>query len=257
MGYFYFDESIHERGGFILGAWVFSDKDLTLLTSEAIKSVGLEPGRDEFKSGRRMDRDATQRRLRERLKGLLAGTRLGLVIIPACGRATLGNEALAGLVKIVNANGLDRVHHDVFLDQGVAFENKSAALRQAETRFPLHVYVEQDSRRVSGLQIADLAAHTMAVMFLETLGFVTKTVKAGSSSGYDPDLDVELGFELWASIRYQFFTQDRPDPFTKDLTEGFTLDTASYCLHIAPSCSPQLRKAATERFGTCFVGCIH
>jgi hypothetical protein len=57
MGYFYFDESIHQRGDFILGAWVYSNDDLSPQVLHAIEVTGLIPGVDEFKSGRRMDRE--------------------------------------------------------------------------------------------------------------------------------------------------------------------------------------------------------
>jgi hypothetical protein len=39
------------------------------------------------------------------------------------------------------------------------------------------------------------------VMLLERLGHLKKMVKGGANSGYDPDLDIGLGFELWASLR--------------------------------------------------------
>ena len=37
-------------------------------------------------------------------------------------------------------------------------------------------------------QLADLVAHTCAVMLLAELGLVKKTVKAGENSGYDPTM---------------------------------------------------------------------
>jgi hypothetical protein len=64
------------------------------------------------------------------------------------------------------------------------------------------LFLEVDSIKVKGIQLADLVAHTFATMLLEQLGLVDKKVKAGENSGYDPDLEIELGFELWASIRY-------------------------------------------------------
>ena len=50
MGFFYFDESIHERAAFILGAFVYSPNDLSAAVAAALSSVGLQAGKDEFKS---------------------------------------------------------------------------------------------------------------------------------------------------------------------------------------------------------------
>jgi hypothetical protein len=81
-------------------------------------------------------------------------------------------------------------------------------------------------------------------------------VKAGLNSGYDPHLDIEIGFEMWAILRYQFFTEDSPDLDT-DPIEGFTLDTATYALYVPEYCSQHLNDAVIKRFGTNYVGCIH
>ena len=55
MGFFYFDESIQQRAEFIVGAFVYSETDLTPAVFKAISGAGLEPRVDEFKSGMQMD----------------------------------------------------------------------------------------------------------------------------------------------------------------------------------------------------------
>jgi hypothetical protein len=54
MGYFYFDESIHPREGFILGSFVGSPCDESAQVERALAETGFQPGVDEFKSGSRM-----------------------------------------------------------------------------------------------------------------------------------------------------------------------------------------------------------
>ena len=54
MGFFYLDESIHEKAGFIIGAFVYHKTDITPLVFAALAEVGLRPGIHEFKSGARM-----------------------------------------------------------------------------------------------------------------------------------------------------------------------------------------------------------
>ncbi len=92
-------------------------------------------------------------------------------------------------------------------------------------------------------------------MLLDALGLLSKVVKAGPDSGYDPDLDIELGFELWASVRYQFFSSGLPNNVHSN--EDMVVEVAPYGLHIAESCSAKLRQAALARFGRQYLGCIH
>lgn len=257
MGFFYVDESIHERGDFILVAFVYSSLDLTPIVFEEVRSVGLIPGTDEFKSSSRMDSDEKQKKLRSKLKGLLKHIKLGLAIIPYANRDVLGKEILFGLRKIIFANYLDNIAHHVFLDDGIAFNNREIEIKNSGLSSICDFHVGQDSRAVGGIQMADLAAHTMSVMLLEKLGLVTKTVKAGPSSGYDPDLDIGIGFEMWATLRYNFFTQDNINLNDFDPITSRTLDTGTYALYISGDCSPEVKSAAEGRFSENYLGCIH
>lgn len=49
VSHIYFDESIHDRGGFILGAFVVG-RDALPGVSSALTAVGLVPGESEYKS---------------------------------------------------------------------------------------------------------------------------------------------------------------------------------------------------------------
>jgi hypothetical protein len=258
MGYFYFDESIHERAGFILGAFVFGAEDPDPDIVAGIRRCGLDPLTDEFKSSVRMDDNPKQVQLREALQRTLRyGFRLGVVVVPSAERSNLGREALLGLTKIISANDLTTERHEAHFDEGV-FSSKQEGDRLARAigsdRY-CELQFRQDSRLVRGLQLADLVAHTCATMLLETLGVVTKDVKAGPGSGYDPDLDLNLGFELWAGIRYQFFNGGLPE--RAESLEDMVVDVANYGLHIAKTASDELRSAALKRFGESYYGCIH
>ena len=117
-----------------------------------------------------------------------------------------------GLEKIIRANKLTASGHHVYFDQGIIVGPDLAGKFGRRVGVQCEVLLNQDSRSVGGVQVADLAAHSMGVMLLESLGYLKKTVKAGENSGYDPDLDIELGFELWASLRYAFFKAPQPIP---------------------------------------------
>jgi hypothetical protein len=119
MPHFYVDDSVQDRGNFVLGAVVFGP-DAELSVSAAIKSVGLTPGIHEFKSSIRMSEHPEQVKLREDLRSLLSGYRIGVLIVPHGERSNLGHYALQAIDQFVNANGLrNEADLRVFLDQGM------------------------------------------------------------------------------------------------------------------------------------------
>ena len=107
-----------------------------------------------------------------------------------------------------------------------------------------------------GIQLADIVAHTCSTMLLETLGHVTKKVilNAPGDSIYD-GLEVELGFEMWAGIRYAFLARNKKNP--KDDFDLANVDVYPWGLFIDESVSEQISTAAMERFGENYLGCMH
>lgn len=253
----YFDESIHDIAGFIVGAFVFSDRGVNLPVRHALAESGFDPRRDEFKSGFRMSEDPRRTALRSRLLRILQSCKIGVVVIPAAARAELGVEALRALrmMRDKNRSDLGQLTRCYF-DEGLGLRGKNgidavetAGLSDAGVR------AEQDSRHVRGIQLADLAAHTCATMLLESTGYIKKLVKAGPNSGYDPEFEIQLGFALWASLRYSLL--GHPFPPGSSLANTPFMDVASFGLYIGESCTSSLREAALSRFGTNYVGCIH
>lgn len=55
------------------------------------------------------------------------------------------------------------------------------------------LHFEQDSLKVSGIQLADLAAHYCATMLLETLGLVKKVVRDDEDPGSEYSLGSSYG----------------------------------------------------------------
>jgi len=258
MPNFYFDESIQTNAQFIVGAYVYG-LDAETAVAGAIECVGLRPGIDEFKSSARMSEHPEQVRLRGELFEVIRSYRIGVLVAPITERTDLWRLALEGLDQIARANRLaGTVELDAALDEGL-FASTQEASRVIEAS-AVHAYCavrsEQDSRQVKGLQLADLVAHTVGIMLLDSLGLVTKTVTAGPNSGYDEDLDIGLGFYLWAGLRYQFF-KSGPVPDQDEIYNGALMSVGLNGLYVAPSCSDELRAAADERFGQCYVGCVH
>jgi hypothetical protein len=260
MGFFHFDESIHPNGKFALGALAYAEHDLQEVVAEALREAGMTPRINEFKSGARMDRSPAQRCAREHLRSIVRRhCRIGIVVAPHLPRQQLGIEALHGLKKALSTNHFESAAHQVFFDQGV-FSSSVAITKGAVenlSEFALTYFFEQDSRQVLGLQVADLVAHTCALMLLADLGLAKKTVKAGENSGYDPDSDMELEFELWASVRYNFFAAAPPPPNEWKSQLDFQVDVESRGLHVATTCDTKVRASVLARFGRMYLGCIH
>src|SRR5262249_17847582 len=202
---------------------------------------------DEFKSGARMDRNSAQVSARALLKGVATRfCRIGIAIAPEADRRSFGDEALRCLDKILTTNELDSVPHDVYFDEGL-FPNSSYGQSSANRicrNQNCKFHFEQNSIVVKGLQVADLIAHTCATMLLSELGLMRKMVRVGENSGYDPNLEVGLEFELWSGIRYHFFAADPPPIDSWKSQSDFQADVESNGLHIADSCDEKLRKAA-------------
>ena len=260
MGYFYFDESVHSRAHFALGAFAYSEVALDNAVADALQSVGLRPGVDEFGSGFRMDREPVQAQARNLLKRVIRDhCRIELVIASEKSRPTLGNEALLGLDKILATNQFASDSHEVFFDEGIyaSPEVPEAVASWIRNSHHCTFHFNQNSVVVMGLQVADLVAHTCATMLLAQLGVVKKLVKAGENSGYDPNSEGPLEFELWAGLRYNFFSAAPPPVDTWQSQLDFQVNVESRGLHIADSCDPKIREAAVVRFGKMYLGCIH
>lgn len=259
MRHCYFDESIQERGGFIVGAYVFGD-DADASVSRALEHVGLKPGLDEFKSSAQMSAQPVQQHLRDELREIVRDYRVGVLVAPLEDRANLGSLALEGLDQIARANRLNGSTglQEAFMDEGLFSSGEQAAKCAATVGIAGYctVRTEQDSRVIKGLQIADLVAHTAGVMLLDSLGLLTKRVRAGANSGYDENFEIDLGFEMWASLRYQFFYAG-PVAGQDEIYRGALMHVGENGLFVAPSCSTRLRSAAEGRFGECYLGCVH
>jgi hypothetical protein len=155
------------------------------------------------------------------------------------------------------SNRLESERHEVFLDEGLV-PGVGTAKAEAE-RLDLGnctFHFEQDSKQIGGLQVADLAAHTCSIMLLEHTGHVNKMVKVGPGSGYDPDMEVDIGWDLWTGLRYAFFNAG-PISDTIEWPDVWMLQVDGYGLFLSSNCDDRLRLAARERFGRCYVGCIH
>ncbi len=255
MAYFYLDDSKHHPHGFSLAAFAICDEDPHEELESLFAKCGFELTTYEYKSSTIMSDNPKLQRLRGALKGFVR-SKCKIAVCVVDGDKNLGPASLALLKKAtMHPNSRDQ-RHRVFFDEGL-FSSEQAALQCAAEIGGLDgctIHFEQDSRSVSGIQVADLIAHTCGTMLLDALGKINKIVDV-PNSGYDDDVEIDLGFEMWADLRYAFLS----------VGNGAGIDDEDFAvvlvephgLYIDPSTSSEVTVAASNRFGSMYLGCIH
>jgi hypothetical protein len=254
MSHLYFDESIHDRGSFIIGAAIFSSFDLSPVIRNLWVSLGLDPSEFEYKSSSPKAGNPAAQQHRSALHALLKNAKIGLVVCPSDDRQSLGFYAIELAKQLLRSRSIDPPPLVLYLDDNIHVASRHLAAARDEG---ISVLLGQDSRVVGGLQLADHVAHSLSGMLLEQMGLLRKHIKAGENSGYDPELLIELGFELWASLRYSLIYGPNEATPDDDQLVTATFPMEAFGLHVAPSCHPELANHARARFGTNYLGCIH
>lgn len=207
----YVDESVHDRLGYIISAFVCSSLDLETPAQEALWAFGLTPGVDEFKSGELMVANETMRALREHLLRLVVQqAKIAILISPTDDKPSLGAELIHTLELIIKRNGLrfDNVtgHFDRGLFRTAAEGHRLAA--SSDTLSVAALHFDQDSRYTLGLQVADAVAHVVAQVLKEQITGAPKSIPiGGGASPYPDDAEAPLGWVLLTTIRDAFFVR--------------------------------------------------
>ena len=255
MSYAYFDDSKHHPWGFSLGALVFCDNDPTQAIARIIRRNGSDPDKFEFKSSRPMAGNSSLQIMRSELnKFIQSSCRIAICVV--FGDKNIGPVGLRLLGRAISHRTLVGQEHVVHFDQGL-FSSIKAASRLASETDGLEsstLLFEQNSKKVLGIQLADLCAHTCSTILLSALGKEMKAINV-EDSGYDDDTEIPLDFELWAGIRYALLHSPIADP--QDLVDHALVDLTPHGLLVDESVSERVALAATELFTTIYLGCIH
>lgn len=238
MANLYFDESIRDKGGFIVGALIVTEVDLAVEIRQRWLDMGLDPAISEYKSSAPKSGNPQSQQQRDILADLLRSAKLGFTICPLRDRTNLGQHCASLIFQLQRTKLLEKRSHDLFVDQNIFISREDrGVLEESGVRVHLH----QDSRVAAGIQLADHCAHALGGMLLEEIGIVRKIVLAGENSGYDPELEIELGFELWAMLRYSLLGVNEHipglSPPPDDLTNPF-FRVDGYGMFLSPSCPP-------------------
>ena len=257
MSYCYFDETLRERGKFIIGALVVSDRDLSPIVAKEWSRLGLDPKSAEYKSSDPKDGNQLGIAQRAVMAQLLHESKLGLAVAPMSDRLRLGEYCASLVVQLMEERAMGKGEHLLYLDQGIPMD---AAYSERLEKLKVSVSLGSDSRMIGGIQVADHAAHALGGMLLEEIGMQRKSVRAGEDSGYRPDELLDLGFELWASLRYALmgrneYIEGLSPPPEDPANPYFRVDGVG--LYVSSTCSPELAAAARARFGVNYLGRIH
>ncbi|MEH6691121.1 MULTISPECIES: DUF3800 domain-containing protein [Pseudorhizobium] len=240
----YIDESIHERGGFIVLTALHASPDQIREATDALSQCGFSPGLDEFKSSLKMQGNAQAQELRERFRSIIGGCKIAIGVCSLNERSEL--MQLAGRLGGAFASRYPGVMATAFLDQGMKHQSTIPPLGYS-------IVADCDSKQVIGIQLADCCAHFISTILLDELGLARKMVpKSRIYPGDDGEL--ELAWELWASIRYALASSEPvrrnddgfPEPFMKP-----------FGLIFSDGCDDKVKEAAQHRLGSVWVGCIH
>jgi hypothetical protein len=256
MGSFFVDESIHENGDFIIAACLYSETDLQDEIIQVFNLFGQDPDEFEFKSSTSYCKNPDLIALRSAMKKILVSKcKLGLVVLPLTARENIAIECLNAVQQFVKVNDIG-LPGEVYLDQGmIKINNRLANLIDQLKADNLFVWPEQDSKKIKGIQLADLAAHIAAIQLKGQMGLIKKNVKIEGDSIYD---EVELTFEMYSALRYVFFKEtDKPYDREEDRIKAATLMVEPYGLYISKYCDEELAQTARNLFSAVYVGCIH
>lgn len=252
MGYWYFDDSYYDNKdelSFALGAFVFCEEDINKRICNILEEEGLNPRTDEIKSSTFFKEEKRKKlqQARDKCINLCQSLcKIALVITPYKDKKELINHAMICFSKIVEENKLNE-SHDIFFDQSLVTkeQEKSINSHYNKTLPTVKLHYECDSKKIRGIQVADIIAHNFAKLIKIELGILdTKDLSCDEEK-------ITLEFFLSNLTRYCYF-----------LNENYqtTIENPMYSnsgLYIASNLNDQLKKAVNKHFKTIYLGCIH
>lgn len=241
----FIDESIHERGDFIVIAAVCAGDDIQQLVEQALRECGFDPAIAEYKSSMRMALNPAAQRLRDRLQHILGECKIAVAICPVVERPQI--VTLAGrLIASIDPENLE-LPAVAYFDNGM----KRAPLELPPGIAPVHGC---DSKKVAGIQVADCAAYLVSIMLLAELELFTKNVPASTVYPED-DGEIELAWTLWASVRHAL---SGGNPVGGYDDEGWCEPMMHpFGLVVSEGCSSAVKAAVEKRLSSVWIGCIH
>lgn len=238
-----------------MGAFVAALGDESPLVKRIVRRTGVAATLGEFKSGARMAGNVALQQTRSLLGSLLAKRcRILITAVPYDQRETLGAVGLALLRQALNSGVVPDGDHVAYFDEGIVVPGTV----DDPVLSTVLIHREQDSKMVGGLQLADLAAHTLSMILLQNLGEAKKILEgAGPEWGYDDDAEIDLAFALWAPLRNNFLSGGLPPIDQIRTNEDMMVTVEGFGLLVPQVCADLLATALRSSFGSSYLGCMH
>ena len=272
----YVDDSIHDSFGFIVLSFVFSSYDLDTPVREALVAAGLDPEREEFKSGVRMDRNPAMQAARAKLIAVVREhAHVGVVIARRHHIVPLGKQCLQALQSILIRNGISPKGLRVYVDDEIFSSRRQAQAIHRVFRFlaPIELFPCEVSHTCRGIQASDLVAHTLSQVVREGVTGTPKLIDVGGpDNGYAEGTMMPLSEFLLAQFRSKILARrmayegEQFDPATDPVIIGPDDDPANYGqypeavgwgIQVAQETPDAVRHAVFKMLDRVWLGCMH
>ena len=270
------DESIYDKLGIVVTAFVFTESDFEGLVTEALKDAGIDTPREEFKSSARMDTDHRMPVARDKLLGL-AGTKSKIaVFFGPFSRPRLGRQTLQAVQSVLLRNGIDPSNLSIYFDQEIFPSQYESDRLQALFHYlaGCRFYAVENSHVRVGIQVADTVAHSFGQIIKAAITGRDKSIDIGGpNTGYHEGETAPLGWTLLMALRHALLTRPivyRGEPYTPEcdpvILDPVNDDPVDFGQHpillgwgvqIAPEANTELRQAVDAVLGRLWLGCIH
>lgn len=182
--------------------------------------------------------------------------RMGIVVIPRIHRGHLGYECIKALKQFITINSDLTKPLEIYFDQEMFHSiDKAGKFIESLNFVDCKFYLEQNSKDIKGIQLADLSAHVKSIQLKTAMGLLKKIVKPINNLGYEPDIEVDIGFEMRVSLRYWFFNEKYKE--SMDSIDDFYFTVEPYGLYVSDLCDKNLADVARKTFSKVYLGCIY
>lgn len=230
----------------MLVAFVMSEEN----PQKNLERLLINKENNEFHACERMLNNQEAQSLRENLRDFINFyCKWGVIVFPDTDRWKITRE-LARVLVFISTKYSKPTH--AFLDESLIKRQDMVELKNNSKALQVEIC---KSHEVYGIQLADLVAASCGVRLREELSGLPKLLKYGKESGYEPPIEAPLGFELWASLRWSMYSSNLPS--SEASPELCEFITEGYGFFTSENCTPELRSAAYDLFGTKYLGCIH
>lgn len=237
LNYIYVDESVCDDYNFVVYACVFLDRDPNDELAGILMQNSIDPECQEYHSRLIHEKNSSLTKLRHALFRYLSQYRIAIAVTPNTDNGKI--EFGAALSSFLIVNNIEDV--SIFLDRGIVLRRDSLGeLNNLKT----HLIDNCDSKKIRGIQLADLVAHTVASMTKQLLKPIASKKYIKTHEG----LTTELDFELFCKLRYIYFS--------KQIDHNY-VQVEPFGLYLSNNCQQEVVEVLRSRLAITYIGCVH